>query len=139
MDFNNNHRFYNLRNFKRRMGIQSSNFSKTSTTVVQRSKTIIDHIFFKNCIPDMSTITESNTDEVITLDTTQESNSVSGSLVLSSENISIECNRNGVLQHKILSNGFDPLIKQDPWVQLLYCTQSLYHFNQSPGDNIQGP
>ena len=62
----------------------------------------------------MSTITESNTDEVITLDTTQESNSVSGSLVLSSENISIECNRNGVLQHKILSNGFDPLLKQDP-------------------------
>ena len=72
--------------------------------------------FFKNCIPDMSTITESNTDEVITLDTTQESNSVSGSLTLSSETNSIECNRNGVLQHKILSNGFDPLLR--PWVQL---------------------
>ena len=43
----------------------------------------------------MSTINTSTTDEVITLDTTQESNSVSESLVLSSENISIECNRNG--------------------------------------------
>ena len=39
------------------------------------------------------------------LDTTQESNSVSDSLVISSENISIKCNRNGV-QHKILSHGF---------------------------------
>ena len=43
----------------------------------------------------MSTINTSTTDEVITLDTTQESNSVSESLVLSSETNSIECNRNG--------------------------------------------
>ena len=58
----------------------------------------------------MSTINTSTTDEVITLDTTQESNSVSESLVLSSETNSIECNRNGVLQHKILSNKFVPLL-----------------------------
>ena len=60
----------------------------------------------------MSTINTSTTDEVITLDTTQESNSVSvsESLVLSSETNSIECNGNGVLQHKILSNKFDPLL-----------------------------
>ena len=59
----------------------------------------------------MSKINKSNTDEVINLDTNQDSNSVSESLSISSENISIECNRNGVLQHKILSNGFDPLLK----------------------------
>ena len=68
-------------------------------------------IFFKNYIPDMSKINKSNTDEVINLDTNQDSNSVSESLSISSDNISIECNRNGVLKHKILSNGFDPLLK----------------------------
>lgn len=43
----------------------------------------------------MSIINKSNIDKIINLDTNEDSNGVSDSLETSSENISIECNRNG--------------------------------------------
>ena len=67
-------------------------------------------ISFKKLKPDMSRINKSEIDEVINLDTTQDSNRVSDSLVISSENISIECNRNGVQPKLYIPSTLTPYL-----------------------------